>query len=101
MSRNSYHKLYGTYRWQQIRAKHLQANPLCVMCFEDGIVTEATVCDHIEPHKGDETKFYSGPFQSLCKLHHDSTKAIEEGRGVKIGGDVTGQPRDPNHHWYG
>lgn len=94
-----YHHLYNTARWRAIRAAWLREHPLCVMCDADGHVTAATVCDHTEPHKGDEAKFYAGPFQSLCKMHHDSTKAKEEARGVVIGGDAIGQPLDPAHHW--
>lgn len=96
---SEYSHLYRTYKWRKIRKAHLDANPLCVMCEADGIVTLATVCDHIKPHKGDLYRFYNGPFQSLCKLHHDSTKAREENRGVVIGCDASGMPIDPNHHW--
>ncbi len=48
------------------------------MCIEVEDVTAATVCDHITPHRGDETLFWSGPFQSLCAYHHNSTKHREE-----------------------
>jgi 5-methylcytosine-specific restriction enzyme A len=27
----------------------------------------ATICDHVEPHRGDVNKFWLGPFMSLCK----------------------------------
>lgn len=97
---SEYSYLYKTYKWQQIRKEHLKHYPTCKMCEEDGIATLATVCDHIEPHKGSLVKFYTGPFQSLCKLHHDSTKAREEGRGIIIGCDENGIPIDPNHHWH-
>ena len=99
MKRNEYNHLYQTTKWRKIRSDYLLRNPLCVMCRQDGLYTPASVCDHIDPHKGNETKFYSGPFQALCKTHHDSTKAREEYRGVKIGGDVDGIPIDPQHHW--
>jgi len=45
-------------------------------------------------------KFYAGPFQSLCKLHHDSTKKRNEIRKVEIGGDAKGEPIDLNSHWF-
>lgn len=73
---------YGTARWQRLRATQLSAHPLCAMCLPH--VTPATICDHIEPHKGDLIKFWAGPFQSLCKHHHDSDKKrIENGGKVK------------------
>jgi hypothetical protein len=43
------------------------------------------VCDHVDPHRGDPVKFFDGPFQSLCKWHHDSVKqAIENARDGAI-----------------
>jgi hypothetical protein len=69
---------YKTARWQKLRARQLEAEPFCVMCRPR--LTIATVCDHVEPHKGSETAFWSGPFQSLCATHHNSDKqSIEKG----------------------
>lgn len=56
------------------------------------------MCDHIEPHKGDPEKFWNGPFQSLCKAHHDSDKQVLEKSGrrkVQIG--VDGYPIEGTH----
>lgn len=71
-------KWQKTYRWQKLRAKQLHDEPLCRMCEAEGAVTIATVCDHIEPHRGDEAKFWAGPFQSLCSTHHSREKQREE-----------------------
>jgi 5-methylcytosine-specific restriction endonuclease McrA len=94
-----YSYLYNTKRWKQIRRLQLEQDPLCIMCEEQGKLTPATVCDHIVPHKGDITLFTSGPFQSLCKLHHDSTKQRQEHDGIIRGGRADGTPTDPRHHW--
>jgi len=69
------------------------------MCLADGYIEEAKIVDHINPHRGDINIFYNGPFQSLCKVHHDSTKQREEKSGIKPGGDEMGRPIDSNHHW--
>lgn len=56
------------------------------------------MCDHIEAHKGDPEKFWNGPFQSLCKQHHDSDKQRLEKSGrmkVQIGTD--GYPIEGMH----
>lgn len=75
----TYH-LYGTAQWKKLRAQHLLLEPLCALCKMDGIVTPATVCDHITPHKGNIEAFWAGPFQSLCASHHSSDKQrIENG----------------------
>lgn len=99
MISKEYNHLYQTSKWRKIRAQFLQSNPLCVMCLTDGHYTPATVCDHITPHKGNLEAFYRGPFQALCKTHHDGSKAKQEYRGVIIGGGADGMPKDPNHHW--
>lgn len=93
-----YRKLYRTRRWLNVRAEHLEANPLCVMCLPR--VTAATVCDHMDPRdKDDPELFFTGAKQSLCKTHHDSTKQREERRGHMIGSDASGTPLDPRHPW--
>jgi 5-methylcytosine-specific restriction protein A len=89
---------YSTARWQK-RAKHqLKTEPVCVLCWkEQGRVMPATVADHIDPHRGDLTKFWFGQLQSLCAYHHNSVKAQRETRGysTEIGDD--GWPIDPFH----
>lgn len=54
------------------------------MCLREGIIPPqiATVCDHVRPHRGDPVLFWGGPFQSLCKAHHDRDKQrAERGQG--------------------
>ncbi len=79
-----YNKLYQDLRWERIRRNQLNIEPLCRMCLHDGLTTPATICDHIEPHHGDTIKFLKGPFQSLCKLCHDSKKQAFEKSGKVI-----------------
>ncbi|MDR7230621.1 5-methylcytosine-specific restriction endonuclease McrA [Caulobacter sp. BE264] len=76
--RHAWRAWYGLARWHRIRARQLRDHPLCALCEEDGLVVPATVCDHVEQHGGDEEKFWSGPFQSLCKPCHDRRKQAEE-----------------------
>lgn len=96
---SQYSKMYNCSRWRKLRARQLATHPLCEFCRRRGLAVAATVCDHIEPHKGDQIKFWQGPFMSLCKPCHDGPKKdIELGNGIR-GGDVDGNPCDPNHHW--
>ncbi len=74
-------KLYNTRRWKRIRARQLAKDPFCSECDKEHITTIATHCDHIEPHRGDPVKFFSGPFQSLCDHHHGQKTAEEVGWG--------------------
>ncbi|MGU3418515.1 HNH endonuclease [Methylobacterium sp. D54C] len=71
-------RLYGTARWLALRSGQLRAEPLCRLCLAEGRVTPAVVCDHVEPHRGDVDLFWAGPFQSLCKSCHSSTKQKDE-----------------------
>lgn len=69
---------YG-YIWQKFRLKFLQLNPLCVYCQRKGLTVEATVVDHITPHRGDMVLFWkNGNHQSLCQSCHSSVKQSEE-----------------------
>lgn len=69
-----------SYRWQKMRSKYLGEHPLCVTCFEGGIVRAATVVDHIVPHKGDPDKLWDvNNLQPLCKQCHDRKTAREDG----------------------
>lgn len=98
--RSAHERGYG-YQWQKARNLYLQSNPLCVYCKEDGRVEEATVVNHVIPHKGDQSLFWDqSNWAAICALHHDSTVSREESRGVKIGGDAEGNPLDKNSHWY-
>lgn len=106
MTRETWHRWYSTARWQKIRARQLQAEPLCAMCITVDLVTLASVCDHTEPHRGDQVKFWGGPFQSLCQHHHNSTKQSHEKGGSapveaprRKGSDINGWPLDANHPW--
>ncbi len=86
-----YKRWYKTSRWQKLRLEQLRREPLCAMCKPR--ITPATVCDHTEPHRGDEEKFWSGPFQSLCATHHNSDKQrIEKGGTPKRRIGVDGWP---------
>lgn len=101
----AYRALYKDQRWRHptrgIRARQLAAEPLCAMCKAEGRITAATVCDHVEPHRGDPAKFFAGPFQSLCdeppwRCHSRRKQQAERlGYYPDIGED--GWPVDPQH----
>ncbi len=76
-------RLYNTKRWKRLRSMQLAREPLCAECLKDGIYTQATEVDHLEPHRGDEVKFYGGALQSLCKFCH-SKKTNMELRGGEL-----------------
>lgn len=72
-------KLYKSARWSRLRQRVLDADPLCRYCIEAEVVEEATVVDHIKPHKGDPELFWDvNNLQPLCAGCHDSRKRREE-----------------------
>ena len=83
---------YG-YRWQQARIRFLEQHPLCVMCDGRGQITAATVVDHIDPHRGDQAKFWNvSNWQALCASCHSSIKQAQE--AASAGGCVE-SPKPP------
>jgi hypothetical protein len=106
-------KVYDS-KWDKARRAYLDKHPLCVMCQQQGQVVAATVVDHKVRH-GLKAALASGVeaaialarrlfwdsdnWQSLCKVHHDSTKQRSEKRGHEIGCGDDGIPLDPGHHW--
>jgi 5-methylcytosine-specific restriction protein A len=69
-------------RWQRYRREYLIEHPLCVNCLRANppVIREATVVDHIKPHKGDYKLFWSpSNHQALCKQCHNIKTASEDG----------------------
>jgi 5-methylcytosine-specific restriction enzyme A len=88
-------------RWQKARATYLRSHPLCVRCEAIGRVTEASVVDHITPHRGDSKLFWDkANWQALCKRCHDIDKQRAEiGAAPSAACNEDGLPTDPRHHW--
>jgi hypothetical protein len=70
---------YQKQSWRNQRRHQLQSEPLCQQCLKQGQITPATQVDHVEPHKGDLTKFRMGKLQSLCQQCHWRKTQAERG----------------------
>lgn len=67
-------------RWRKYRLLFLATHPLCRHCLAQGRHTEATVVDHVTPHKGDHFLLWdTNNHQALCKRCHDAKTAREDG----------------------
>lgn len=104
------HRFYKLAIWHKsLRPAQLRREPLCRYCKQEGLITPATVVDHIEPHKGDWDRFADADnLQSMCKQHHDSAKQREERqaeadakRGYSTQTGADGFPIDPQHPVWG
>ena len=88
---------YPSPRWRAKAHRQLSLHPLCALCQRQGRIVPATACDHVEPHRGDQTKFFEGAVQSLCQSCHSSRKQQQETRGYDAMPNVHGHFDDPNH----
>ncbi len=74
-------KWYTHSRWSRLRREFLARHPLCAYCEREGVIRLAKVVDHVIPHRGDRGLFWDqANWQPLCVQHHNSAKAIEEGK---------------------
>jgi 5-methylcytosine-specific restriction enzyme A len=70
-------------RWRKARLSFLADHPCCVTCVERGLVAEATVVDHVIPHRGDAQLFDDqSNWQALCTECHNRKTATEDMRGA-------------------
>ena len=74
-----WHGWYSLPVWtDDLRPNQLLREPWCRECARRGIHTRATVVDHIQPHRGNWTRFIDRDnLQSLCKSCHDRKTALE------------------------
>lgn len=60
-------------RWQRFREGYLRRHPLCSFCERRGLVTPATVIDHIETiADAPARRFDEDNLRPLCKPCHDA-----------------------------
>ncbi len=67
---------------QRLRGALFQAEPLCRLCAQQDLVTEATERDHVIPlAEGGEDD--PGNTQPLCRACHELKSQAESARGVR------------------
>jgi 5-methylcytosine-specific restriction protein A len=77
--RKDFNAKYNTRQWLSLRQIQLSRHPLCEGCKAEGIITPATVVDHIFPWSQiGEQAFYMNKFQSLCVPHHSEKTQLEQ-----------------------
>lgn len=77
-TRSASRRGYGS-RWQKISKRYLKEHSLCTECLKQGRYTEATVVDHIVPHRGNQKLFWDkNNWQALCKPCHDKKTGTED-----------------------
>lgn len=76
--KNPNRKFYQSSAWRELRAKFIQANPLCAECKKRGIITEARVVDHIVPINMGGAALSEDNLQSLCDRCHNIKSANDK-----------------------
>jgi 5-methylcytosine-specific restriction protein A len=100
---------YNTARWKRLRNLHLSLHPLCLDCREIGIVTLASVVDHVHAISNGGAAFpaHEG-LRSLCPSCHSQKTArgpeagavrTTRARKPRKGCNADGAPIDPRHPW--
>ena len=70
-------EFYRSTRWRRRRLPKLDADPLCEECKRRGLVTPATVVDHIVPINEGGAAMDMDNLQSLCDKCHNRKSGIE------------------------
>lgn len=78
---------YNSWKWRKFSKRYKRENPLCIKCKQEGIITAATVTDHITRYADggegfDLNNLKPIHFQSLCDFHHNQ-KSGKEAHGYK------------------
>ena len=70
-----------TSKWQRASKAYLKEHLLCAKCMKNGRYTQATVVDHIIPHRGNSDLFWDKDnWQPLCKQCHDRKTGREDSK---------------------
>jgi 5-methylcytosine-specific restriction enzyme A len=96
----THQRWYDSARWRRKSKAWLKLEPLCAMCKAKGMVTAATVADHVVAHRGNERLFWDGELQALCRRCHSGTKQQLETKGFSKEIGVDGFPVDRNHPFW-
>ncbi|MBL4808211.1 MAG: HNH endonuclease [Rhodobacteraceae bacterium] len=77
----AFRRLYNGKQWRAASKNQLRNNPLCAECETFGLVTSASVVDHIESHRHASLKLFwdRHNWQSLCIPCHNRKTAREVG----------------------
>ena len=92
---------YNTRAWRRLSAWQRTQQPLCEMCLELGVVTEATEVDHVVPLSEDwGRRLDPTNLASICGECHGRVKQRQERTGKVIGNNAEGEPMDRNSAWW-
>ncbi|MGY5273851.1 HNH endonuclease [Lactiplantibacillus plantarum] len=79
---SKYQQFYKTAAWRRLSRRFLELNPVCIKCYEDGLIRKADVVDHVIEIKDDwSRRLDESNLQPLCYRHHNrKTGLVREQR---------------------
>lgn len=82
---SKYQQFYKSTQWRKMSRHWLERNPICVKCYEQGIIRPAQIVDHVHEIKDDwSRRLDETNLQSLCRTcHNRKTKAEKLKREAK------------------
>ncbi len=76
---------YSSRTWRRVRAAKLQVNPLCEVCLKRGVLTPATLVDHVTERSDGGADYDMDNLQSMCRSCHErKTKRIKQERAAGV-----------------
>ncbi|VDH11635.1 Prophage Lp3 protein 12 [Lactiplantibacillus plantarum] len=77
-----YQQFYKSSAWRKLSRRFLESNPVCVQCYQDGVIRKADVVDHVIEIKDDwSRRLDESNLQPLCYRHHNrKTGLVREQR---------------------
>jgi 5-methylcytosine-specific restriction protein A len=88
----------STRRWRNLRARKLEANPVCELKLP-GCEGAAVEVDHIRQLAAGGDRFDWANLRSACEACHDKRHGKRKRRPRIKGCDADGYPLDPDHPW--
>lgn len=79
---SKYQQFYKSSAWRKLSRRFLESNPVCVQCYQDGVIRKADVVDHVIEIKDDwSRRLDESNLQCLCLQHHNrKTRLAREQR---------------------
>lgn len=69
---SKYQKFYRLTAWRKLSRRFLENNPICVKCYQNGVIRKADVVDHVIEIRDDwSRRLDESNLQPLCYRHHN------------------------------
>lgn len=80
-----YQHFYKSSQWRKLSRRFLENNPICVQCYQEGVIRKADVVDHVVELRDDwSRRLDESNLQPLCYRHHNiKSRKVREQREKK------------------